>query len=315
MGIRPFEWRDLPILLRYRKRGIFLDTASVLTRGEILVPVGAMLTYFAPATGIFTFLQTNDDLQSRTLLGQVKHTQDEALARLSFLAPISELDGDTLVPLLEHVFQQIGQRGAFHLMAEIEDGITVFDNLRKAGFALYVHQRIWKSPPEGDNKVNPSYWREITGRDLIAIRSLYNMLVPPLVQQVEPLPTEQTKGQVYYLDGELKAYAEVRYGQRGIWMQPFIHPDIQEATQVLADLISNLPNRHSRPIYLCIRTYQSWLENSLEDLKASTGPKQAVLVKHLAVAQQVKSSFSLPALEGGQQEITTPFMRSERNNN
>ena len=315
MGIRPFEWRDLPTLLRYRKRGIFLDTASVLTRGEILVPVGAMLTYFAPATGIFTFLRTNDNSQSEALLGQVKHAQDESLARLSFLAPVSELDGNTLVPLLEHVFQQIGQRGALHLMAEIEDGITVFDNLRKAGFALYVHQRIWKSPPEGDPKINPSHWREITGRDLIAIRSLYNMLVPPLVQQVEPLPTEQTKGQVYYLDGEIKAYTEVRYGQQGIWIQPFIHPDIRDATQVLADLMSNLPNRHSRPIYLCIRTYQSWLENSLEDLQASTGPKQAVLVKHLAVAQQVKSSFSLPALEGGQQEITTPFMRSERNNN
>lgn len=315
MGIRPFEWRDLPTLLRYRKRGIFLDTASVLTRGEILVPVGAMLTYFAPATGIFTFLRTNDDPQGEALLGQVKHAQDESLARLSFLAPVSELDGDTLVPLLEYVFQQIGQRGAFHLMAEIEDGNTVFDNLRKAGFALYVHQRIWKSPPAGDPIVNPSHWREITGRDLIAIRSLYNMLVPPLVQQVEPLPTEQTKGQVYYLDGEIKAYTEVRYGQQGIWIQPFIHPDIRDATQVLADLMSNLPNRHSRPIFLCIRTYQSWLENSLEDLQANAGPKQAVLVKHLAVAQQVKSSFSLPALEGGQQEITTPFMRSERNNN
>jgi hypothetical protein len=98
-------------------------------------------------------------------------------------------------------------------------------------------------------------------------------------------------------------------------MQPFIHPDIQGETRLLADLLANLPNRHGRPIYLCIRSYQSWLENSLEDLQASAGPTQSVLVKHLAVAKHVKSSFNLPALEGGQQEITTPFMRSERNNN
>jgi hypothetical protein len=98
-------------------------------------------------------------------------------------------------------------------------------------------------------------------------------------------------------------------------MQPFVHPDIEDVPLLLADLLTNLPNRHSRPIYVCIRSYQTWLENALEDLQASVGPTQSIMLKHLAVAQQVKSSFSLPALEGGQQEITTPFVRSERNNN
>jgi len=301
--------------MRYRKRGIFFDTASVLTRGELLVQAGAMLSNFAPATGIYTYLHSDDEKQRETLLGQVTYAQDQHLARLSFLAPVSALDGNTVLSMLEYIIQQIGKRGAFHLLAEVEDGTACFDDLRQAGFALYVHQRIWKSSPNTDLKPNPPQWREITGRDVIAVRSLYNTLVPPLVQQVESLPTEQMKGQVYYLDDEIKAYAEVRYGQHGIWMHPFIHPDAQDATHLLADLMTNLPNRHSRPIYLCVRSYQSWLENSLEDLQASTGPTQAVMVKHLAVAQHVKSSFNFPALEGGQQEITNPFVRSERNNN
>ncbi|MBE9474454.1 MAG: hypothetical protein IMY85_06150, partial [Chloroflexi bacterium] len=135
--------------------------------------------------------------------------------------------------------------------------------------------------------------------------------VPALVQQVESLPTERMKGLVYYLDDELLAYAEIRYGQRGIWVRPYIHPDTQNVTEYLEDLLHNLPNRHSRSVYLSVRSYQSWLENSLEDLQAEAGPLQAVMVKHLAVGKKVSNSFTLPALEGGQQEITTPFMRSE----
>jgi len=315
MGIRKFDWRDIPILMRYRRQGIYFDNASVLTRGEMLVHMGALLSYFAPATGIFTYLDSDDERQRETLLGQVTHSQDQQLARLSFIAPESALDENTLVDLLGYIIQQIGKRGAFHLLAEVDDGTTCFDNLRQAGFALYVHQRIWKSTTEIGDKTNPSHWREITGRDVIAVRSLYNILVPPMVQQVESLPSEQMTGQIYYQEDEIKAYTEVRYGQQGIWMQPFIHPDIKDATPLLADLLTNLPNRHSRPIYTCIRSYQSWLENALEDLGASAGPTQAVMLKHLAVSQKVKSSFSLPALEGGQQEITTPFVRSERINN
>jgi len=90
-----------------------------------------------------------------------------------------------------------------------------------------------------------------------------------------------------------------------------IYPDTQNVTERLEDLLHNLPNRHSRPVYLCVRSYQSWLENSLEDLQAEAGPLQAVMVKHLAVGKKVSNSFTLPALESGQQEITTPFMRSE----
>jgi hypothetical protein len=311
MVIRQFDWRDLPILLRYRHRGLFFDNASVMTRGEMLVPAGAMLSYFAQAIGIFTYLCTDEENRGEPMLGQVTHGQGEQLAHLSFLAPVTALDDDTLLTLLEHIVQQIGKRGAFHLLAEVEERTVAFENLRQAGFALYVHQRIWQSQEDGQQKPNPSQWRDIRSEDVIAIRSLYGTLVPGLVQQVESLPTERMKGLVLYHDDELLAYAEIKYGQRGIWMHPFIHPDTQNVTECLEDLLNNLPNRHSRPVYLCVRSYQSWLENSLEDLQAEAGPLQAVMVKHLAVGKKVSNSFTLPALEGGQQEISTPYMRSE----
>ncbi len=315
MDIRQFDWRDLPILLRYRHRGIFFDNATVLTRGEILVPAGAMLSYFAPAIGVFTYLCTAEDKGSEPLLGQVTHDQGNELARLAFLAPVTAFSEDNLLTLLEHIVQQIGTRGAFHLLAEVEERTPAFENLRQAGFALYVYQRIWKSSTNTQDRPNPSQWRDITSQDAIPVRSLYHTLVPALVQQVEPLPNTSMKGLVYYHDDELMAYTEIKYGQRGIWVQPFIHPDIQDATQRIDDLLQNIPNRHSRPIYVCVRSYQSWLENVLEDLDAEAGPMQAVMVKHLAVAKKVRNSFTIPALESGQQEITTPFVRTEKQNN
>lgn len=313
MIIRPFDWRDLPILLRYRKRGFFLDTATLLTRGEFIIPANAVLSYFANATGVYTYLCRDDENNEPPLLGQVSHSQGDQNARLLFLAPENSFESDALPVLFEHMVQRIGEREAHHLTAEIDEKTTAFEKFRKAGFALYVHQRIWVYQGAGEQSTKTTQWRDITKQDVIAVRNLYNTLVPPLVQQVESLPTDKMMGFVYFQEGELSAYAEIKYGQRGIWLQPFIHPDTEHVDRQLRDLLYNLPNRHSRPIYLCIRSYQSWLEHALEDMQVKSGPNQAVMVKHLAVAKKVRDTFTLPALEGGQQEVTTPFMRSEGN--
>ncbi len=312
MAIRQFDWRDLPVLLRYRHRGLFFDNASVLTRGEMLIPLGAMLSYFAPAIGIYTYLCLGEEKNNEPMLGQVVHGQGEEIARLSFLAPVSALDDETPLTLLEHIIQQTGKQGAFHLLAEVEERTSAFERLRQAGFALYVHQRIWQSKEDTREKPNPSQWQDIRSKDVIAVQSLYSTLVPGMVQQVESLPAKRMKGLVYYHEGELLAYADIRYGQRGIWVHPYIHPDTDNVTARLEDLLHNLPNRHSRPVYLCVRSYLSWLENSLEDLHAEPGPLQAVMVKHLAIGKKIRNAFAIPALEGGQQEITTPFVQSER---
>ena len=37
MSIRPFDWRDLPTLLRYRDQSVFLNSALFLTRGPSLL--------------------------------------------------------------------------------------------------------------------------------------------------------------------------------------------------------------------------------------------------------------------------------------
>lgn len=310
MGVRPFDWRDLPVLIRYRNHGLFLDSATLLTRGAILVSAGALFSYLAPATGIFTYLCSNKR-GSGPLLGQVIHNSGSSCARLSYLSPERALESEALPVLLEHVISHLGERGAIHLLAEVDERTVAFEALRRSSFAIYVRQRIWQFKGQLGGDGLPSAWRMATERDIIPVRSLYNGLVPGLVQQVEPLSTDYLRGMVFCEGGDLLAYVEVRQGPRGIWVQPFVHPDAEEINDLLVDLLRNLTERKSRPVYLCVRSYQSWLEPYLEDLGAEAGPAQAVMVKHLAIAKRVARSFALRTLEGGQHEATAPFVRSE----
>jgi hypothetical protein len=68
----------------------------------------------------------------------------------------------------------------------------------------------------------------------------------------------------------------------GIVLTPLIHPDEHHVSEKIASLVANLPDRRGRKIYLCVRSYQTWLEPVLEDLGALASPRQAVMVKHLA---------------------------------
>jgi hypothetical protein len=78
-----------------------------------------------------------------------------------------------------------------------------------------------------------------------------------------------------------RCYVNVTYGVRGIVLTPLIHPEATDVALKLNSLLNQLPDRRGRPVYLCVRSYQAWLESALEDLGARAAPRQAVMVKHL----------------------------------
>jgi hypothetical protein len=309
MTIRSFAWRDLPLLYRYRKRGIFLDSALALTRGPMLVPAGALLSYLAPATGIFTYLCDQGKNKKTPLLGQVRHSSGSSAARLSFVAPENMLETTNLPSMLDQVTYRLGTRGAFHVLAEVDDSLKAFEVLRQAGFAIYARQSIWvlKGMPAVETEQDD--WRLCRVEDLNAVIGLYNDLVPGLVQQIEPPPKNHVHGLLCCEDGEIKAYVELRYGKRGIWAQPFVHPDSHGFAGRLMSLLEYLPNRRSRPVYVCIRSYQSWLEGAIQGAGAVEVVRQAVMVRHLAVTKKMAEAFKLPAMNGSQAKPTAPFAR------
>jgi len=287
MSVRSLDLLDLPTLARYRRDVLSLDSARTLTRGN---PLGAaaLLAYLNPRRHIYTAVSTQDGL---SLMGQVVQGEGENFARLTFLAP-NELLGAGEFPLLDHLARQAGSWGAPHLLAEVDERSKAFKSLRQAGFAMYAWQRVWKldisaTPTAGD-------WREAAPRDLVAVQSLYSQIVPALIQPVESLP-RQLNGMICRTNGEMQAYVGLTYGPAGIWGQPLIHPDAEAVPERIASLLHELPDRRERPVYVCVRSYQAWLEGVLEDLGAQAGPRQAVMVKRLAKLKKVEEK--IPVME------------------
>ena len=269
-----------------------------------------MLSSLTQATGILTSVSTRNGDTDHVLIGQAIHSTGAQIAQLTFLCPDEAMNSAALPALLDHLSGQAVDRGAFRLLAEVDEHSVAYEAMRRANFAVYARQRIWQMEDQPTETLPDLSWQVASDQDLIAVRSLYNNLIPGLVQQVEPFPADRLHGMVYRQEGDLLAYVELKYGHRGIWAQPFVHPDAEDVIEELVDLIGHVPNRRSRPIYLCIRSYNSWLEPALEDLGAKSRTRQAVMVRHLAVPQKALRTYTLPVLEGGHPEVTAPIAQA-----
>src|SRR5215510_724712 len=283
MSIRPLALLDLPQLYRFRDEAIGLDTARTLTRGNPLSAV-RLLAYMNPARHIYSAIANGEN---EAVLGGVINSRDETFAKLLYLAPSSQLGHPDLPELIENLSAQAGEWGAFHVLAEVDENSDAFVPLRKAGFSVYAWQRMWEikevaelssnSHTEGSGQ--PEVWTRAWSVHLAAIQSLYHQIVPPLLHPIEPQP----KSSIGWISNDgAKCYVGVTHGVYGIVLMPLIHPEARDVGAKLAALIGNLPDRRDRPIYICVRSYQAWLEPVLADLGAQSGQRQAVMVKHLA---------------------------------
>ncbi len=315
MNIRPFGLRDLPLLSRYRSRGLYLDSTRVLIHGPIMMPIGALIGFIGPSLRMFTYYCENSSEPAKPIIGQVTYSYGSSFARLSFIAPEDGLEQPGLSALVEFIVAQIGQLGVYHILADVDESHQVSHLLHRSGFAIYARQRTWRLEGEPRGESNASFWRASRSRDVIGERSLYCNVVPGLVQQVEPMPKKDFRGVVYYQSGELFAFVELKYGRKGIWVQPFVHPDAQGFDRQLTQLLYELPGRRDRPLYICVRSYQSWLETAVEAMGAQPGPQQAVMVRHLAIARRVNQTLPIRAINGKRIEPTAPIAHVENAHN
>jgi hypothetical protein len=274
MSVRSLDLLDLPTIYRHRSEAVTLDTARALTRGNPLGAMG-MLSYMNPQRHVYSAVASGED---STVFGGIIHTNGDTYARLLYLAPGSSLTNAQVPELIEHLSAEAGAWGAFHVLAELDETSPAVIALRRAGFSAYARQRMWDVSGLEEATDN-GQWPRAKSVNLPAIQSLYHQIVPPLLQPIEPAPKRAT-GFICSEGGP--CYASTSTGMNGVVVFPLIHPDATDVAEKLSALISCLPNRGGRPIYVCVRTYQSWLEHVLEDLGARPGPQQAIMVKHLA---------------------------------
>jgi len=212
---------------------------------------------------------------------------------LLYLAPASRLDHATLPELIEHLVGQVGEWGAFHVIAEIDETSDAFPALRQTGFSVYAWQRMWDIS-ELNTSNDTKGWARARSVNRPALQSLYHQIVPQLMHPVEPL-SKNARGLI--CDGEVKCYVSLASGARGIVLTPLIHPEATDVEAKLISLLNCIPDRRGRPVYLCVRSYQAWLEPALADLGAKSAPRQAVMVKHLA--RLIKDAQTSPTVPSG----------------
>lgn len=289
MSIRPLAIFDLPYVYSFREEAIGLDTARTLTRGNPLGAVGLM-AYMNPSRHVYSAIANGD---KDSVLGGIIHSRDETFAKLLYLAPASQLGHPDLPELIENLSAQGGAWGAFHVIAEVDERSDAFVPLRRSGFSVYAWQRMWDASQIAES--GPGFeWTRVKSIDLHSVQNLHHQIVPPLLQPIESQPKE-TSG--WMCNEGMKCYVGVSQGAYGIVLSPLIHPEASDVSAKLVSLIANLPDRRNRPVYVCVRSYQAWLEPVLADLGAQGADRQAVMVKHLA--HLVKDAQSVQAVPTG----------------
>lgn len=289
MPPRSLELFDLPLLHRYRDEAISLDCLRELTRGNPLRAVN-FLAHLDPKQRIYTGVINEGE--DPAILGCVIQKEGESFAHLTYLAPANVLnENNAPIPIVEHLAAQAGRWQAHQVLAEIDEESPLFQPLRRSGFAVYGRQRIWDLSEVDSVDNSPRLWRKKKDLDMIPIGSLERQIVPPLLQPIETF-TNASSGMICQAD-ELLAYIDVTYGPRGIFLRPLIHPNTEDIREKLLCLLANLSNRRERPVYICVRSYQAWIESILEEIGASVGPRQVVMVKHLV--NPLREGKTLPA--------------------
>src|SRR5262249_34382337 len=144
-------------------------------------------------------------------------------------------------------------------------------------FSVYAWQRIWDLTDIARD-TSEIDWIKVASADVPAIQGLYHQIVPPLLHPIEPQPS---KAAGWMCNEGAKCYITATNGLHGIMLVPLIHPEATEVSMKISALMRQLPDHRNRPVYLCVRSYQAWLEPVLEDLGAKAAARQAVMVKHL----------------------------------
>lgn len=295
---------DIPLMLRLKQNAIVLHSELGLTddaRGQN----SALLSSIVFPRGLHTLVAHADD---QDVVGQFRYRSDDVNAHIVYLAPTLKDDEDDTIWLhiLDAMAQQAGKHGAQTLVAEVEVSHRLFETMRRSGFAVYSRQVIWQHDPlTDDTQVPDIQLTEETNGDQIGIASLLGCTIPRILQTVMG-PSTDMDGLVYRKDGRIEAYIAYSQGKHGVYLIPYLHPDVlSDASDIIAAAIVTINRSQKVPIYVSVRGYQGWLENAMLDLGFSPWLEQAVMVRHLTAGVRQTSFSSVKLHANGKQIAST----------
>ena len=261
---------------------VSLHKADYLVHGN---PIGlaGIVARLNPTESSYTAVMEHPE-SGRKYFSQVIHPPGSRSAHFSFLTPDLDQNAGDYLSLIDYLCFQAGEMGALNVLAEIEESHTLFEALRRSGFCVFSWESIWRLPDDPGMEVSSSQWNPPATADLNTVRSLYQTLVPPLVQNSEPFKNGNTPRLLYKQNGDTLAYVESISGSAGTYLVPLIHPSVEDVGPLLVDLIGRF-RESGKPLYMQVRSYQAWLSDALGELKAQPSPRFALMVKHLALGQ------------------------------
>jgi hypothetical protein len=306
--VRAADWRDLGLIHRVRNDGLCLDSQLAYTRGPNTLQT-VILDLLTPGRSAYTLVSRASQKDEPDALGQIIHRVGDPHARISFLGPEQAFPTSSGIRLLDELGQAAGQRGAHHLIAEVDENNPIFESLRKAGFAIYARQRIWQlgEIPAAGRLTQNAAWRSVKSSDELSLNQLYLNIVPALVQQVEQPPSLDRGDLAHSLEGDLLGYLDIERGPKGVWVHPYLHPATENLDELLSGFLETYSDSRARPLYFAVRSYEGWVGHGLERLGFNVCSDQAVMVKRLAAYVRHPARARLPAVEGTRPEPTTPF--------
>ena len=299
--------RDLPLMLRLKQDAIVLDSELGLiedARGQN----SALLSSIVFPRGLHSLLGRIDD---QDVIGQFRHRQGDANAHLVYLAPsLGDDDDDTIwLHMLDAMAEQAGGNGAHTLVGEIELSHRLFETMRRAGYAVYSRQVVWQRGPLRQRLgASGIHLAAETSADEMGIAALLGCTIPRILQAVLA-PSAEMSGLVYRKDGTVEAYLAYSEGKHGVYILPFLHPEVlSDAADIIAAALQRIERCRKLPIYICVRGYQGWLENAMRDLSLRPWLEQAVMVKHLTAGIR-QTSFGSVQLSGSGRRKPVPNLR------
>lgn len=293
-GTRTARLRDIPLMMRLAEQGAVLDSELGFTRpadnphttliSSIVLPQRSLLTLVARA-------------EHEQVVGQIRLKSSEHLAQIVYTAPQlgDGQDNTAWLRMLDAMAVEAGKRGAHILTAEVDESSPLFQTMRTAGFAVYARQEIWRRmPDQGPIPTEAAALTDETDGDAMDIQLLYCNIVPRLVQHIA-VPSQESTGLVYRHNERIQGYVAVSEGKSGVYLVPYLHPDIlfTEVSAILAGAVARASQSGKVPVYVCMRRFQDWLEDSLIELGFERCAEQAVMVRHIAAGVRQTSFVPL----------------------